>query len=238
MPYTHSFRPPDARVGKDFEIVKGTDENMARVDEGIGSVTTDDFTIEVGEFVRYMVSQPLANTVYKVDHLTTATNAEIVGVGTTAGETDMPAGIAFDAFNSTGISGVGFPDAYGRGRITVLHGAIIADLKVSHWFVDAANEIENGTACPGVNAGDGANFLTVEAGRRVFIVKPVLTTYGVTRAALATEPIDYLLAFGGGVSAAEFARTTACVGKILRVYTGDDGLQYATVKFKFSGTWV
>lgn len=244
MPYTHSFLPPDAREGRNFNIVKGTDENMARRDESIGSITTDDFTVQEGEVVRYMVSQPRANCVYKVDNNTTATVAEIVGVGTTGGETDIPAGLSFDGFNSVGVSGVGFPDAFGRGKVTVLHGAFIADLRVSHWFIDSDSDLDNGAgAVEGIRDGVGscayANFRTVEAGRRVIAVKPS-NAYGATRAALATLPLNYTLAYGAvaAITAAEIAREGAVIGKILKVYTGDDGNQYATIKFKFSGTWI
>jgi len=242
MAFTHSVLPPDARVGQNFEIIRGTDANMMRTDKKIGDVTNNNFTVMVGEVLRYIDGQTPQDTAYKVDHNSTATGAEIVGVGTTTVETDEPAGISFDSFNSEGIIAKGFPDAWGRGAITLLNGSFIVDLKTDYWFVDDALDLDNGTAVPGILSGTGAclnaNFLAVEAGRRVIAIKPS-DAYGATRCAFATLPLNYTLAYGAPAVpiAAEVKRDFSAVGKILKVYTGDDGLEYASVHFKFSGKW-
>lgn len=57
MAFTHNFRPPDARAGQNFEIIKGTDFDLQRCDEGIGDVTDNAFTVEVGEVIRYIDGQ-------------------------------------------------------------------------------------------------------------------------------------------------------------------------------------
>jgi hypothetical protein len=240
MPYTHSYLPPDSRALPPFDVVRGLDSTVKRVEFDVNYIGTDtDWSIIVGEPVRSVENIAGGDTdAFSISStLFLATNGEIVGVGSAATRTeiDRPLGISFDKFSSTNNSAKGFPCANGRGKLAVLKQVFIGRL-LAHAFISDVHEMENGTYPPGTPAegghGHDAAFLAACAAGPVVGAPVVMVKTLLEEPRYMALPMDYLIFTGDAISADNMALRLQIIGHIIKIQTvnGDD---FVDVLFKF-----
>ncbi len=219
---------PDARATSNFEVVRGLTSTAYRMhytlaDRNAG-VDVYPATVACGEPLRFIEGE---EEIFNVNDATIdgTVSGHVVGVNNLTGKTtwiDHPAGIAFDAYDRTGVTGN--PSANINNADTVLKGRFIARVTLADWFAPAGKIFRIATG--NVNLlYDG----TPKIGEDVVIVNYVSAAglAGVCRyAALYTDPAARY-ATPAVPTGPEMAVDRAVVGKIVSINATDAEIEFS-----------